>query len=308
MFPLILAGLAMGAAAYFAYKLLQSMRSGGLNLSGGNQAGDEPGSDRTKGFDSIKNRDDLINKVVNSVVFATKQMVVGQKKVGEERLESEIPADDMEIRKMRGISEISKVVPQANAYNDDLYYGLAATNQLMVTQHIETKDLTEPEYGKARNILLVLQDISGSMDEYDRIPWSIRLNEKLIERCQKEEAEYALICFDGNPREPHLAKNKLELESLKSQLVYIIRPAGGTSISSALRKGITVLTEEQFAEKQIILVTDGQDGVSFSLKQEIKTAGASLHAICIAGDNPDLRAISDKYDILEQQNNQEEDN
>ncbi len=304
MLPLIIAAGLLGAGAYYALKLIQGMRAsmgsggGGEGESLGDQAGDQPSDDFIYTRPKL-GWDELIQKVVDGVVFTTKQMVIGEKKVGTERVESEIPADDIEVRKMRGLSELPKVLPRSHALSDDMFYGMAATNKLPVIQHIEKRDLTEPEYGKARNVLLVLQDISGSMKKDDRLPWSIRLNQKLIDKCIEQGAEYVLIPFESYPYDPVRASSKEELEELKMKLNRVIYDSeGGTSFDEVLLAAVGFLEREQFAEKRIILVTDGEDSISDEVVNRLKESGANLHSIVIAGENSDLRHISDKYDVL----------
>jgi len=306
MLPLIIAAGLLGAGAYYALKLIQGMRTGlgsgkkeeGGGESIGDQAGDNPGNDFIYTRPKL-GWDELIQKVVDGVVFTTKQMVIGEKKVGTKRVESEIPADDIEVRKMRGLSELPKVLPGSHALPDDIFYGMAATNKLPVVQHIETRDLTEPEYGKAHNVLLVLQDISGSMEENDRLSWSIRLNQKLIDKCIEQEAEYVLIPFSNYPYDTVRASTREELEGLKRRVDEIIYDSGGgTSFDNVLLAVVDILERERFAEKRIILVTDGEDSISDDVVNRLKKSGANLHSIVIAGENSYLRSISDKYDVL----------
>ena len=226
-------------------------------------------------------------------------MKIGQRVVGAEEHPSPFPADDVEVRPLRNLAEATRAVPATYAYTDDIWYAQAASGQLPIIEHIERVDLTEDVMGKARNVLLMLQDCSGSMARGLRIPWSIRLISQLVDKCIKEAGEFILIRFQDIAFEPYVVRTAEEAEQLKRDLPQLLATGGGTSIDGALMNGMDVLEQQRFGEARIVLCTDGTEAIRMDETRARKNRlSVFLHTIVIGKHHDQLQQISDKYDEL----------
>lgn len=313
MLPFILGGALLIGGGIAALRMLRGIPRPGSGPPGsgnpqpGSQSGLNPG--KGKGENPVRHKpasgpDQLIERIVTGVKFATKTAIVDQEVVGTEVVSSMVPADDIGIRPMSSPSELPRVLLGQQALPDDMYYGLMARNQLQVTEHIAHRDLTKPVFGPARNVLLSLSDISTSMQTMDaagnsKAGWSIRLNQRLAQRCQEEEAEFILCPFNHGIFATHRGKGREELDRLRFNVPSILGLQGGTSIQQALTDAISLLKDEGFTEARILLITDGEDNIdALALKAMLDEAHISLHTVVLFNHREDLRSISDRYDEL----------
>jgi hypothetical protein len=259
---------------------------------------------------AIRNRDELINKIVRSVTFASQFRRLGSKVTGEELVPSLVPADDINIRPMQGFGELPRTLSRTQALPEEVFYGQAAANQLPVMEHIERVELREDVWGPTNNVLLVLQDVSPSMWFDDatgnhHIDWAVRLNERIIDKCIKENASYVVVPFGGVPTTPTAAKTAAECAEIKRRLPDILEQISDTHILNALNAGIEYVQAHGFDEARMLLVTDGDPSnakcFAFDadeVAEQLKKLNIHLHTVCIGGDHPKLRRISEGYDLL----------
>ena len=138
-----------------------------------------------------------------------------------------------------------------------------------------------------------------SMQEHNRIRWAIRLNERLIDRCSKEDAAYVLLPFSGAPESPRTARNEPERGELRRGLTRVLGLSPtGTNIDAALAAALSHLEEQEYDEIRILLVTDGTEGVSGLTVERLKKSGAFLHTVVINPQHDMLQSISNRYDEL----------
>lgn len=264
-------------------------------------AGDEKQEDMRRLQEAILGQDALIQKIVNSVRFASAHAVIRQEVVGHREEPSMTPADDVRVRQMRGIGELPRVLPQTHGLDDEVYYGMVARSQLPVTEHIKRVGIVEDIIGEATNVLLVMVDVSGSMEFDDdtdnpRIRWAIKLCEKLVDRCLKEKAVYILSAFGTQIYRKIKANGPEELNLLRDQVRYFLHVGGGTAIHNSVLEGIDLLKEEGFTEARILLVTDGDDEIDMhELRSNLDEASVTLDTVCVGNSRPDLAAISGNY-------------
>jgi len=309
--PLFLAGALLAGAAYAAYQIIRQHRQKKRDEERRQQEQEDAQRRRAQSgvneqpsiekivFDPIRSKDQALEDLVRATTFTSRQMIVGEKIVGIEEVPSQIPADDIMIRPMNGMGELPRVLPKAQMLPDDMFYAQAAAGQLPVTEHIEHVSLTEPVWGKSRKVLIVVQDISMSMQEHNRIRWAIRLNERLIDRCSKEDAAYVLLPFSGAPESPRTARNEPERGELRRGLTRVLGLSPtGTNIDAALAAALSHLEEQEYDEIRILLVTDGTEGVSGLTVERLKKSGAFLHTVVINPQHDMLQSISNRYDEL----------
>ena len=307
MFPFLVGGALLAAAAYAIWQLMKLLRqkAQGGGGSGGLVPGDEGDQDSDQDkqpsdgvggestvspeFARARARNELIDRVSRQIQFARGQ------KISIQRVESLVPADDIEMRPIRDMSEVDKLTTQAHAQPDDLFFGQLAGRQLQVVQHLEDQIVEEP----AHNVLIMVIDCSGSMGEYERSEWARQLCERLTERCIHENAEVVLITFNDAVRGIYHAKTDAERRSLLTNMGRCIFHDGGTNINIALLAGMDIVERGSFDEARMLLVTDGTVGIDTQeVQQRLRQLKVNLHTIVIAGDHPQLREVSNRYDVL----------
>ncbi|MBI3572039.1 VWA domain-containing protein [Candidatus Kaiserbacteria bacterium] len=240
-----------------------------------------------------------IEKIADRIVFAAGVGVFKDMKVGEMLVPSPIPSDEIGIRPIREIAEIPQTLPDALAVDDDRFYAALAAHRLPVIEYQERVDVREDITGQPRKILVLIVDVSGSMGEDGRIEWAIGLCHAAIKRAIAANAEIALLPFTGRPGTWRHAVGKDECLLLSNRLTQFLTPDGGTSIRLALDEGIRFLAEETFTDRQILLITDGDDNVDAEgTRNALSSIGAVLHTVCIGPGNPDLQQASAHYDLL----------
>ena len=303
--PLFLAGALLAGAAYAAYQLIrqhqQKKRDEERQRAGqrGGYLPPPPPDGAREVYDPIRDRDQLLEDIVKATTFTSRMMQVGERIVGTQEVPSDIPADDIAVRSMRGMGELPRVLAKVQMLPDDMFYAQAAAGQLPVLEHIEQVSLTEPIYDKCRKVLLVVQDVSLSMQEHNRIQWAIRLNQRLIDRCGQEDAAYVLLPFSGTPDNPYTARNEPERKDLLGSLTRVLGLSPtGTNIDAALDEALSHLEQQKYNEIRILLVTDGTEGISDMTVGRFQSSGAFLHTVAINPQGDMLRHVSQRYDVL----------
>jgi len=154
------------------------------------------------------------------------------------------------IREIESISEEAKnILPYEHCFSDDVFYGKLVNKSTKVRRYYQNK--------KTKQVFYVLVDVSGSMSgEKDRYTKAI-VNE-LMRRVTKGEAHYYLRPFAERPRELYKVKTIEEAENFNPNLIF---NGGGTNIDDAIHKAIKDIKSDGFEKMDILLITDGQDGV-----------------------------------------------
>lgn len=256
----------------------------------GEESGKQQGINRRD-----QERKEMIDRLVAQVEFTRDTNVRGPTRL--ER--SMVPTDDISVERMEDVPDAVHQLPSAHTLDDNIYYAQLATKQLPVAAFARRVPVMDPAAKGRHNVLLVLQDISGSMKENGRAAWAVALNRSLLERCRQKSALYVLIRFDGGPREPVVCDSSESYAKVMSELPYLLNPDGGTSIPNALNAGIAFLSKGNYAIKRILLATDGEDNFDAAPVAEQLTAGEiALDTVVIEGENPSLRSLSRHYSVL----------
>lgn len=292
------------------HDLLQDVRNGKINLDfladnkGGNEAGNQNARLPQK-YDPIADLWKEIRAIAKGLQFFERK-VSRMKKVGEEIVRTNVPTGDIEIKPLQSFGEIPKVLNSQMASDDEIFYPLVASGQLLVQQPIEYEGVYKERFIRQRKTLRALVDVSGSM-KGDRIAWARLLLTLLVEKARKAFADYLLTTFTKVPGQPMKADAN-ESFSFTEVLDYIehsIRADGGTDISAALHNELDLIEEENEKEKmeqsaQIVLITDGNDKIdASSLKKRMDALKVELHTVIIGQRHDGLRSISKKYYFLD---------
>ncbi|NTU99264.1 VWA domain-containing protein [Candidatus Falkowbacteria bacterium] len=303
----ILAGAAalaaIAALAYFLFKKVRKNQEeqgqGGSkrrNLMDSEEESDDPLSGmspeerRRHEEQEAEKRKRLLDSVVQSIEFSTKELVSDQPISGAKSRQSLVPNANFNVRPIRGVQECPALLPSAHLLDDDQFYGRLATHGMMVGEYVEY-------YGKARRVLYAAFDGSGSMKEYGRYQWAMSLCEALIDRCIKQQAEFILIVYSGEIKGVYHIRTLKEAIEVKRKLVSILFPEGGTDIDLALGTIFDMIKESKFIDARALLVTDGTESVDERhILQRRQEENIFLHTVSIAGQRDDLRRVSNRYD------------
>ena len=174
--------------------------------------------------------------------------------------------------------DLTKVVPSALSMPDELFWYRYATGTLPVIETYST-ELSE---------FILVVDKSGSMDDENKTLWSRAVALALAKQAKKGNVRSYLMFFDYDviPEKPI---DLLKEFSKALDYILTLECDGGTSIDRAL-------IEADKYGKTIILITDGEDSVSYKPNNKLITA-------MVEGENENLREISDVYLIVEPDTN-----
>lgn len=245
----------------------------------------------------VSRRHELIEKISSKVTFSQKPVKLKSVKVGE-RLEPTLFATgESEVRPIQNVGELPRVLPRSHGLPDDMFFGQVASGQLPVVEHLDRVDIVEDRYGVPRNVLVYLTDVSPSMEEFGRKHWSKFLCERLIDRAEREGAEFVLIPFCQFVCGTHHVRTKEEFAWLRQNLDRLLSIQGGTDIDGVLSAGMDVIEQEDFTGRKLMLVTDGTQGINVrSTVERLRELGIELHAVCIGQVNRDIRTIARHFD------------
>ena len=197
-----------------------------------------------------------------------------------------IPDNEMTIKNISNYQEMLKVLPTQYIYNDELF-----------TQKLVRKELLVKDYQSRRlkkQALYLLIDVSGSMDKNNRNVYASGVGISLVRQAILEGSVYFLRFFDGMPKDLHRITTQEEANKMVSMLLKQPYTGGGTNISRAIERAVKDIKEDpkQFEKAEIMVITDGCDGVRLSKKD---LENIKLHSTIIEGKNSGLKAISDTY-------------
>lgn len=299
----MLTTLLLGAAAalaYFLWKKFREKQEGEEQRQQRNGRGDDddpmsgasPEERRRRAQEEEARRGELLRKIVKSVEFSTREIISDLPIPGTRPRQSIVPTSNFNVRPIKGVGEVSSLLPSSHLLDDDQFYGRLSTNSLMVSEYLEY-------YGNARHVLYAAFDGSGSMNEYGRVRWAISLCEALIDRCVEQQAEFILIVYSGEIKGVYRVHDRKSALELKRKLGVILSPDGGTDTVLALDTMFDMIKAAGLAEARGLLVTDGTESIEEGpILARRKKEKVFLHTVSIAGQRDDLRRISDRYDRL----------
>jgi uncharacterized protein with von Willebrand factor type A (vWA) domain len=160
---------------------------------------------------------------------------------------------------------------------------LAFFRSLLERQVLQYQLVGSETLGKGPLVLLL--DKSGSMATGDgsRDIWASALALALLEHAHSERRPFALVAFNGGITYDAIIKpgDRLPEEAL------FVSCDGGTSISTAVERGLEIIRSAQGALRKadLVLITDGQDNATSnaaSLREQARALNVSLLGLAIA--------------------------
>lgn len=217
----------------------------------------------------------------------------------EERIPVEYPTSDIEPTNINSLDQLSGVIPEQMALDDDEFYLRLANNDLLVLESFET------QLEKKR--LYILLDVSGSMAEQMRngLPKHIMARGIVFNLCLKAadgEAEIFLRPFDGAIHDLRKALNPEEAERMIDFILGTGFSGGGTYIFGGFSQAVSDIrqADSEVSQSEILLITDGEDSSMNNVQyiKEMMGKDIRLHSLLMGNDSPALREASTTYRIL----------
>ncbi len=256
---------------------------------------------------------ETVQEVVSHVAFSRQRVLVGHKTVGHRQIgqiaeESPYPADDILVRPISDMGELPSMLPSERTSDPATRMIRSITGQSLVMANLErrpiTEPITEPIYREGKRVLYLLLDVSGSMGEENsewKIPLWRGITLFLVRRCLNERATIMLRTFTDSVGDLESAETEQAMQRIEA-LVRQLHYRGGTDIGKAIGIAIEDLKREAFDQKELMIVTDGEDK-NFSeeaVRRELDAAGIKLHAVLLGAQNATLRECADVYqEVLE---------
>jgi len=243
-------------------------------LSGGKQAGKEPGS-----FERLI---DLTDEILQTN-FGRELLTFSDKMLSHlPRFTHKIKKKDThgeELAGYRTTKRIERAIPRELALPEELFLKKFA-NGFLSREKLSTYE----------GAFYVLIDKSGSMMHGNKTLWSRSVAFALFKLARSKGRKYFLRFFD---------KNTYKLETEPDEIIrdiFTIKCDGGTDIDEALSTALKDLNERKLNQytNTIILITDGEDRVSIR-REDLRKVNAKLISIMIEGYNETLKEISDTF-------------
>jgi uncharacterized protein with von Willebrand factor type A (vWA) domain len=199
--------------------------------------------------------------------------------------------------KIKAIRTSAKTSPQrmseygeATRLNSMSSVGLPTYGYKLATKQLVVK---KPQQS-AKQMLIVLMDISGSMNDSAKQEWVKALLLNRLDAVLKNEAELIVIPFAAEiypedtwvfvTTKAQAAKKAIDLR--KSNLFSF--SGGGTNVQRASEQTEELISRKKFGSKdfQIVIMNDGEDSVDANYKPKVKT-----HAFILGKDNAGLKSV-----------------
>lgn len=256
-----------------------------------------------------KSHDEMIAEVLTHVAFTRQRVQVGWRDVGERVIgevveERPFPVDEIEIRPIRSMAELPRLIASERTADSMLRLIRAVSGQALVEEYRERvsvmEPIREPVYEDVKKILYLLLDCSLSM--FDRT-WSVPVWKgialALLRRARKEGAVFHGRPFGSAPG-PLQTANSPETETAVVQFIQGAPKIGGTDIGAALHAAMADFAKPEFAcdMADIVMVTDGEDGGGMDphqMRAQLTQSRIRLHAVLFGAQNAALRNCADVY-------------
>ena len=183
------------------------------------------------------------------------------------------PEDEIEPRRIQSMME--PIITPEMLLPEEQFIPKLLLYDLHTYQHFK--------YVPQTKTYVMLIDVSGSMSSEDRITYACASAISLISNALKGSNRGIIITFDGNPHEPK------EFPNVKQAVEFLMDTpfsGGGTSINNALKKA------DEFNADEVILITDGEDNVTYTPKSKLSTIFCSQQC-----KNQRLMEISTKFEL-----------
>ena len=256
----------------------------------------------------------VFRDLAQHVRFTRQQVLVGTHKTGErflgvESVESTTPADSIDIRPMRDVSELPMALASEWAMDEDILDIRMAQGEMLIQVPQENiplmEDVFSPIYKDVVHTVYVLLDISPSMFPSNN-PWREPvwkgLSLKVLFQSVQAGASFTLRLFSGQPHAKHHVVTSAQAVLLANQLVSI-QEGNGTNIQAALLAAMKDVEGLAYDTADILIITDGEDNGNVDSFGLLRTAlderHIRLHAVMLGQQNEALRSCCDSYQIVE---------
>lgn len=281
------------------------------------QAKDVPPRDIQKEHANLQKwySDSVFAEITSNVRLTKERVFVGTRKTGERFVgvlceESQVPADSVDIRPLRDVSELMSALPAEWAMDEDLFDIRLAQGEMLVQvpiQHIPLmEDVHEPVYKDVVHTVYVLLDISGSMfPEHDgtwKVPLWKGVTLKVLFDSIASGASFTLRPFSDRAHPPLRAVSELQALDV-GKIVASMGQGGGTDIKAALLAAVGDFEKMTYDTADILIITDGEDETEMagSLRGILDKKRIKLHAVMLGQKNDTLRACCDSYQIIDRE-------
>ena len=204
------------------------------------------------------------------------------------KLRPDPQGDEVRVRQMKDISELSRVQKTAWALHQTaptLFWYRAVTNQLPVRERVVRED--------KKQLLYVLIDCSGSMDQDKRIQKAGGVLFNRLKAVVEGEAEISVSFFDDSLKEQYEASTASEAKELMEKFKEENFSGGGTDISSCVREAHKrieeLVSERNLTRPELVVVTDGDDSITVKIDDIPAT---KVHAFVVGVSNPRLLELA----------------
>ena len=169
--------------------------------------------------------------------------------------ESHEPADDTRPQQIKHYTDLPHVFPSQLGLPDEIFWLRVAFKDLDKLQHLIVEK-------KPRKFVMLL-DTSGSMDGGRELYATASTIALLKQTARSGNINKAIVIpFDSQPHKPFEGS----VDEVIDKLMETPFSGGGTKIDKALRKA-----EEDYDPDEIVIVTDGEDQVSYKPKALVHT-------------------------------------
>lgn len=314
MIPYLLAALAAAAIGYFIFRSKKTKSNSDNSYSDSQTEskkeqkidilknilnGDDVGSFDDDSVEEVREGLRVLQNFIEQIHFSNVRSFVKSVKVGEKEVETKEITDNINIRPIQSISEVSKILPNQYAFDDDLFYGKLVSNGLLSKHYITGEDIIESKIEKMKKKVVSLADFSGSMHGCIRIIYCIELLKRIAKKTSSNSAELTVFPFHSSVQESLIINNYDS--RTENEINRLSRYSGGTDLSVAIAAGLEVFeNSHDYQDAQLIVITDGTEGVnSQEILKKIKLLNVKLLTICIGVNHEQLRNISHKYYFIE---------
>lgn len=196
------------------------------------------------------------------------------------------PADRLDVRPIRSLAELTRVLPSQQLLPDELFWAKAASGKLLMGEFQEPSP--------RRQVLYVLMDTSGSMGDPVRgqpntSQWKIRLASGIalayLLLAMRRGNQYVLRPFDMMPHRAILARNKEEAMLAMTELLSASFSGGGTDISHAVGVAVDDIVDLRSQSTRnlwsdVLLITDCESSLRVC-REDMDGQRIRLHIVAL---------------------------
>lgn len=258
---------------------------------------------------------EIAEVLCGNVDFTQRKVQVGFQKTGEKFVgvhtkEVPHPADDIDIRPMRDMSEMDRLLPTEHVLDSDQQWMRMVSGEALVTAHVETtmlmEDVHSPQYKMVMQVLYVLWDVSPSMFNDEgrwRVPYWQAVLLTLLRKAMRENVLFLCRPFGNGAAKQIRVATPAQAIAFMRMVMENPPMIGGTDIGDALNWSIKDYDEVEYDRGDVVLVSDGEhngDMDPTTVRQAMSASNLRLHAIMLGVNNDLLRQACDVFQIVDQ--------